>query len=142
MTSISFSSAISRAGRELDRGPHDEDPEWILFMSTAEMTGHAAMGHVNLGRPARGEDLYRTVLAGDTLSVRNRAYYQALLAHAVLNIGDLDRAVEEGQAVLPAFDDGLMSARALNELRPLRSAAPPTAEEFRARYDRVAFPAA
>lgn len=132
-----FRGAITHARRELDRGPHDDDSEWILFVSAAEITGHEAMGRLNLGDPAKAENLYRSVLDDSSLSPRNRAGYGALLAGALLQKGDRSHAIDVGLGVLPALAGGVTSIRTLNELRSVRAAAGSTEEEFCARFDAV-----
>ena len=45
-----FQAGISQARREMDRGPHDDDPpEWLRFVDEAEITGVEARGWLNLG---------------------------------------------------------------------------------------------
>jgi transcriptional regulator with XRE-family HTH domain len=130
-----FRSAITRARRELDRGPSADDPQWIRFVEEAEITGHEAYGHLNLGDSARGEELYRSVLESE-LPPRNRAYYGALLAGGLLRQGARKDAVTEGMAVLPALTTGVASVRSLNELRPVRIVAGKAGEEeFCVRFD-------
>ena len=135
-----FRSAITRARRELDRGVRADDPEWIQFVDETEITGHEAMGVLNLGKPGRGETLYRTVLDSN-LTRRNRTYYGALLSGALLKQHAREHAIAEGMSVLPALADGVTSVRTLNELRPLRAVDGPHTEEraaFCAQFDAVA----
>jgi hypothetical protein len=130
-----FCSGISRARRELDRGPQSEEPEWLRFVDDAEIAGHEAMGSLNLGESHRSEELYRDLLGGN-LSPRNRVYYGAWLASSLLRQGDVGQAISEGQAVLPALVNGITSIRTIGELRPLRAAARRTgAEEFCHSFD-------
>jgi transcriptional regulator with XRE-family HTH domain len=63
-----FKGGITRARRELDRGPHDDDPEWIRFVTEAEVLGHEAAGRLNLGQPVKAAKLYREVLADQGLA--------------------------------------------------------------------------
>ena len=135
-----FRSAITRARRELDRGTRADDPEWIQFVDETEITGLEAMGVLNLGKPGRGETLYRTVLDGN-LTRRNRTYYGALLSGALLQQHAREHAIAEGMSVLPALADGVTSVRTLNELRPLRAVDGPHTEEraaFCEQFDAVA----
>lgn len=132
-----FRQAVARARREIDRGPETDSPEWIRFVDDDEVTGQEAMGHLNLGDPARAEDLYRSVLVGD-LSPRSRTCKQALLAGALARSGDASGALNEGMATLAALEGGVTSVRALNELRPVRdSAEKAREEEFCVRFDAV-----
>jgi len=123
-----FRSAISRARREAERGPRPDDPKWIGFVDETEITGHEAMGVLNLRKPARGETLYRTVL-DHNLSRRNRTYYGALLSGALLKQDAPEHAIAAGMNVLPVLADGVTSVRALDELRPLRTAGGPPTDE-------------
>ena len=43
-----FRAAITRAHRELDRGPADADPEWVQFVTPAEISGAEAGGYRSL----------------------------------------------------------------------------------------------
>jgi hypothetical protein len=130
-----FRSGIGRARRELDKGPRSDEPEWLRFVDEAEVTGHEAMGYLNLDEPNESERLCRDLLAGE-LSPRNRAYYSTWLASALLRQGALDQAIGEGQTVLPMLVQGITSIRTIGELRPLRMAARRTgAEEFCERFD-------
>ena len=65
------------------------------FVDETEITGHEAMGVLNLGKPSRGEALYRTVL-DNKLTRRNRTYYGALLSDALLKQGAREHAIAEG----------------------------------------------
>jgi transcriptional regulator with XRE-family HTH domain len=133
-----FRSAIARSRRELDRGPSEGDPKWVQFVDEAEIVGHEARGRMNLGAPGAAAVLHQASLDEPGLSPRNRACARAQLAAALAATGDVTGAVCEGTAVLPALEDGLTSARALNYLHPVRVAAERTkAEEFCARFDAV-----
>ena len=135
----SAQAAIAQAGRELDRGPQDENPpEWLRFVDRTEVTGVEARGWLNLRDPSRSVLLYRQVLAS-ALSPRNRASYGAGLADALLKQGARQDAVTAAMDVLPALEDGVTSMRCLNRLRLVRQAAAstPGAEEFCARFDAI-----
>jgi transcriptional regulator with XRE-family HTH domain len=130
-----FHAGISRARRELDRGPDSDEPESLRFVNEAEITGFEARGYLNLGEPGRSAELYRAALDGE-LAPRNRAYYGAALAGSLLRQGSLDEAISEGEVVLPALLNGVASIRTIRELRPIRAAARKVnAEEFCERFD-------
>jgi transcriptional regulator with XRE-family HTH domain len=130
-----FRSAITRARRELDRGPHNTDPDWVTFVSATEITASEAGGYRDLGEPARSEELYRTALDGN-LPPRDRANHSAGLALALLDQDAKAHAVDAGMAVLPALEGGVTSIRTLNALRPIRVAARNVNnDEFCARFD-------
>jgi Helix-turn-helix domain len=134
-----FQAAIAQAGRELDRGPQDENPpEWLRFVDRTEITGVEARGWLNLGDAGRSALLYRQVLASP-LSPRNRASYGAGLADALLKQGARQDAITAAMDVLPALEDGVTSMRCLNRLRLVRQAAAsiPGSTEFCDRFDAI-----
>ena len=135
-----FRAAITQARRELDRGPrNDEPPEWLGFVSQAEITGVEARGYLNLGDASRSALLYRQVLASG-LSPRNRVSYGAGLADALLKQGARQEAVATAMDVLAALEDSTVkSMRCLNRLRLVRQAAGsiPQEQEFCDRFDAV-----
>jgi hypothetical protein len=132
-----FKAEIGRARSELDRGVSADDPAWIRFVDEFEVDGHEANGYMNLGQPRVSAELRAKSLGRPGMRARNRTVARARLASALAACGDVTGAVSEGLAVLPAFEDGLTSTRALNDLRPVRRAASSltSAEEFRARFD-------
>ncbi|MEU5882874.1 helix-turn-helix transcriptional regulator [Spirillospora sp. NPDC047279] len=138
---IAFRASLSAARRELDRGEHPSDPAWARFIRPSEITGYEAMGLQRLGDLRRVADLYHDVLVDQDRSPRDRAFYRAALASALLAKGDHSSAVAEGLRLLPELDDGRMtSTRVLRELRPIRDAASAEADgaEFRTRFDAAA----
>ena len=97
---------------------------------------HEGKGLAYLGDPRGAVARYRQSLEEPSLSHRNRACYHAQLAAALARCGDLNAAVSEGLAVLPALEGQVASLRTLNELRPVRSAARRAGmEEFSVRFD-------
>ena len=132
-----FKAAIVHARQELGRGWRDGDPpEWLRFVSTAEITGVEARGWLNLGEASRSAMLYQQVLASE-LSARNRASYGAGLAHALLVQGARQDAVAAAIDVLPSLEGEVTSMRCLNRLRIVRQAAESTAgaQQFCERFD-------
>jgi DNA-binding XRE family transcriptional regulator len=133
-----FGSAVTRARRELDRGPRDDDPpQWLRFVSETEITGVEARGYLNLGEAGHSVLLYRRVLDDGGLSARNRASYGAGLADALLRQGARQDAVTAAMDALLGIEAGVTSIRCLNRLRLVRAAAGTTvgAEEFCSRFD-------
>jgi transcriptional regulator with XRE-family HTH domain len=137
---VAFRAAIAQARRELDRGPrNDKPPEWLRFVSHAEITGVEARGYLNLGDASRSALLYRQVLASG-LSPRKRVSYGAGLADALLKQGARQEAVAMAMDVLAVLEDSTVkSMRCLNRLRLVRQAAGsiPQEQEFRDRFDAV-----
>src|SRR5216683_491479 len=136
-----FGSAITRARRELDKGPRTGDPEWIRHIGGAEITvdqfrGQAYLGDVNLDAAVAA---CLATLDDASLSPRNRARRRAQLASTLADGGDIASGISEGLMVLSSIEGGVRSVRTLNELRPVRIAAGPSrksgAEEFRSRFD-------
>lgn len=107
-----FQAGTGRARRELARGYGDADPpQWLRFVTPAEVTGVEARGWLNLGDYGHAASLYRAVLEDDGLQPRNRASYGAGLADALLRNGDLKEAVAAAETVLTAIENGVNSAR-------------------------------
>ncbi|HET9255604.1 MAG TPA: helix-turn-helix transcriptional regulator [Pseudonocardiaceae bacterium] len=132
-----FRAAITRARRELDRGPHPADPPWCGFVIEAEITGHEASGMMRLGLSDRSITLYQSAIDDERLTPRNRACWEAALAGALLDAGDRTQALTQGRLIIPALMAGHMSsARPLARLRGLRDAADKVGdEEFCVLYD-------
>lgn len=128
---------IACARRELDRGDHPADPHWAAFVTPSEVTGHEAMARLSQGRAETAAGLFRDVIGDPQLPPRNRAFYQARMAWALVAGGDRTEAISEGLRVLPALEGPVKSARTLSQLRPVRRAAAPDSE-FAARFDAVA----
>jgi transcriptional regulator with XRE-family HTH domain len=134
-----FQAAITRAHRELDRGPQDCDaPQWLQFVDHTEITGSEARGWLNLGDASRSTLLYRQALAS-VQGARNRARFGAGLAGALLKQGAYQDAIAAAMQVTAEFGDGVTSMRCLNRLRLIRQAAgnTPGAREFRDRFDAI-----
>jgi hypothetical protein len=131
-----YRSAITRARRELDRGPGTAGPVWLRGASGEEnILEFEARGMASLGDQPRAERLYRELLDRD-LAPRRRAFDAAHLAGTQLAQDARRDAIETGTAVLALVEDGVTSARTLNELRPVRAAAAACGdEEFCARFD-------
>jgi hypothetical protein len=130
-------TSITTARRELDRGDHPADPAWTGYVTWSEITAHEAMAMQRSGRPHHAARLFRDVLQDRALPPRNRALYAAQLAASLAASGDRAEAVAEGLRVLPALEGPVRSARAVNELRPVRQAVTPDSE-FAVRFDALA----
>lgn len=128
---------IANARRELDRGDHPADPHWAAFVTPYEVTGHEAMARLSQGKAETAAGLFRDALGDPQMAPRNRAFYQARLAWALIAAGDRAGGISEGLRVLPVLEGPVRSARAVSQLRPVRQAAAPDSE-FAARFDAVA----
>ncbi len=134
-----FAVAIARAWREVDRGFADDGPVLLRFVNSSEIAAQEARGRLYLGDSVAAAALYRRSLDA-TLGDRDGASYRATLAAAMAASGDVTGAVVEGMVVLSALDSGgIMSARTLAALQPVRRAAAqdPRSEDFCARYDQI-----
>ena len=133
---LAFRAAITRARRELERGPHPADSPLSGFVTESEITNVEGWGRLSLGQPARATALFAAELDDPARSRRDRTLRRTSLADALLEQGDRSQAVAEGMTVLREFDEQLTSTRILSRLRPLRAVAEQTAaEEFCARFD-------
>lgn len=131
---VAFRSAITTARRALDRGPHETDPAWTRTVSHAEITVFESIGREELGAPAQAVRLREEILDDTTQAPRDQASNRALLAGALVAVGDLDQAIAHGLMVLPDLGTTLTSGRVLQRLRPVREAAG-AAAEFCDRFD-------
>jgi len=89
------------------------------------------------GRSDHAARLFRDVLKDQTMPPRNRALYSAHLAASLAESGDCAEGVAQGLRVLPALEGPVRSARAVNELRPVRRVVTPDSE-FAVRFDALA----
>ena len=129
-------AGIVAARREMDRGEHPSDPHWAGFVTPTEVTAHEALSWMHLGQHAKAAGALRAVLSDDRLPARNRTFYQARLAGVLSAAGDVDEAVNEGVAVLPALEGPVRSARTVNLLKPVRQSARQDSE-FAVRFDAI-----
>ncbi|MEV6985602.1 helix-turn-helix transcriptional regulator [Sphaerisporangium sp. NPDC051017] len=127
---MSCRKAMATAWREFDRGPREDDPTWIGFVSEAELLSFEGQAAMMLGRPAAAVDCYGRSVAAWT-SDRNRTYGRACLAGALLASGQRSEALAEGLNLLTNVSG---SRRTLEELAPLRDVAGDSSE-FAELYD-------
>jgi hypothetical protein len=125
--------SIAAAWREVERGVHDEDPEWAGFVTESALMYFESLTTLALGKPALAVKSFQRLLVEPSIGERNRIYYRACLANALLASGAEGDALAEGLDVLPHVAG---SRRTLQELEPLRRAAG-EASEFAVRYDEI-----
>jgi len=83
-----------------------------------------AIGKEELGAPAQAVRLRQAVLDDTTLwAPRDQANYRALLVGALVQVGDLNQAIEHSLMILPQLGTTLTSSRVLQRLQPVRDAA-------------------
>ncbi|WEV29921.1 hypothetical protein OYE22_22525 [Streptomyces sp. 71268] len=103
--------ALLRAQRLFDRGPSDDDPEWMSFFGEAEAAGLEAQCWSALREWDRAvEHARRSVALQGPHFVRNRALFTAELATDLLGGRVPDEAAAAGERVL-ALSDQVRSAR-------------------------------
>ncbi|WP_214409506.1 helix-turn-helix domain-containing protein [Sphaerisporangium fuscum] len=125
-------SSMAAAWRAFERGPREDDPPWVDFVSEAELLSFEGRTAMAVGRPTAAVDLYQRSVARWE-SDRNRLYGRACLAGALLASGARTDALAEGLELLPHVGG---SRRTLQELAPLREAAGESSE-FAQKYDRL-----
>ncbi|MDX6744686.1 helix-turn-helix transcriptional regulator [Actinocorallia sp. A-T 12471] len=127
---------ISAARRSLDEHHDDDESRVLEFVTPAEITGFEAASFLDLGKPAEALKSYTAVLAQlpkGKLYDRSRVYYRAMVAHSLHRMGDTAAALDKAVELIPAFENGASSRRALTRLTPLRATT--TDESFTTRFD-------
>ncbi|MFE7529631.1 tetratricopeptide repeat protein [Kitasatospora sp. NPDC057542] len=135
--------ALGRAYALFDRGPGEQDPEWMSFFGEAEIAGLQAQCWSALGDWDRAsEQAGLAITLQKPHFVRNRVLYTAELAHDRLGRGDLAGAAHHGSATVALFGDvgsariRSMLADTAGRLRP--HVAVPEVRRFLTDYDRAA----
>lgn len=134
-----FGRAMATAWREMDHAaqfePIDQCPQWLRFMTHAEVGGHEARGYGDIGDLARSLDLY--VAAADRqVGTRNAVNLRAWSAATRARMGDIHGALEESRPVLTALMQ-VSSTRTLLVMDPIRVAVHqlPIGSDFRDQFD-------
>ncbi|MGW3078422.1 tetratricopeptide repeat protein [Kitasatospora sp. NPDC001132] len=135
--------ALGRAYALFDRGPAEQDPEWMSFFGEAEIAGLQSQCWSALGDWDRAsEQAGLAITLQKPHFVRNRVLYTAELAHDRLGRGDLVGAAHHGSAAVALFG-AVRSARirsmladTAGRLRP--HVAVPEVRSFLTDYDRAA----
>ncbi|MEV7185493.1 tetratricopeptide repeat protein [Kitasatospora sp. NPDC093102] len=134
--------ALGRAYGLFDRGPGEQDPEWMSFFGEAEIAGLQAQCWSALGDWDRAsEQAGLAITLQKPHFVRNRVLYTAELAHDRLGRGDLAGAAHHGSAAVALFGDvgsariRSMLADTAGRLRP--HVAVPEVCRFLTDYDRA-----
>lgn len=138
-----FSREMMKARRELERGPHEDDPGFVDFVNEQELNGIQGLSYLALGRPERAAQSFRAIVANPSPGHRrNQVLYTVDLADAAYQQGDANEAARIALDVLPAVS--LMnSGRVSRHLAQVRAnlAAPrnatTTTRQFIDAYDRA-----
>lgn len=125
-------AAISRARTQIEQlEQRDDDPPWLYWVSTADITSHAGECLLQLGQADRAA----TMLDGgiplyDESLPRDRQIYLTHLTDALARPGrqrDLDAAADRGMAAIE-LAESLDSTRSVGRIRDLHEQLTPHAE--------------
>lgn len=128
--------ALSKTGdptgcaRELDgardayaKGPRDDDPPWSYWLDEGEIEMLAGSSALDLGDPRRALHYFaaaRDAQYSTAGFVRDHSLYLTRMAHAHLDLGDLDAACATASQALDQ-SGGVDSSRPSTSLRDLRT---------------------
>ncbi|MFJ4337366.1 tetratricopeptide repeat protein [Streptomyces sp. NPDC088915] len=103
--------ALGRAHASFERGPGDDDPEWMSFFGEPEREAQEAQCWAVLGDRGRAvRHAHRAVVLQNPHFARNLALYRAQLAKDLAHAGRPDEAAAEARRVVDSLD-GIASAR-------------------------------
>ncbi|MET8277279.1 hypothetical protein [Micromonospora sp. NPDC005174] len=138
-----FSREMTKARRELERGPHEDDLAFVSFVDEQEVNGIQGLSYLALDRPDRAAQSFRAIIANPSPGhLRNQVLYTIDLANAAYQQGDTNEAARIALDVLPAvsqMNSGRISrnlARVRSNLAMPRQATAAT-RQFVAAYDRA-----
>jgi len=115
--------AVACARRTLEYQANVSPEAWGAFLTPAEMDGVEATCAMNLGQSNRATHLLEGAVAGHAdRYARNRALYQVRLAHARLDMNNVDGAAEAANAALDDLTDNVTSWRVSTELHVVAKA--------------------
>ncbi|MEJ3743693.1 helix-turn-helix domain-containing protein [Actinomycetes bacterium KLBMP 9797] len=111
-------AALAAAQTAAQQRDPAQDPPWLYWLDSAELSAMTGRCLAALGRPLRAEPLLSAAVVGAT-GPRTAALYGAWLARACLDLGEIERACDvAGAALLDAVRAG--STRAAAEVDALR----------------------
>ncbi|WP_381798275.1 tetratricopeptide repeat protein [Streptomyces niveus] len=98
--------SLGQAHTFFERGPSDDDPEWMSFFGEPELEVLQAQCRAALGDwSAAARHAYRASVLLDPHFTRNLALYRAELAMNLARAGFLDEAAAAGHQVLDLMDE-------------------------------------
>ncbi|MEU0955805.1 tetratricopeptide repeat protein [Streptomyces niveus] len=98
--------SLGQAHTLFERGPSDDDPEWMSFFGEPELEVLQAQCRAALGDwSAAARHAYRATVLLDPHFTRNLALYRAELAMNLARAGFLDEAAAAGHQVLDLMDE-------------------------------------
>jgi tetratricopeptide (TPR) repeat protein len=122
------SEAQSSMGRAFDRladGPGPDQPTWAYWITAPELHMAAASSYADVGKPALALREFDAAAGyDDGTYVRTGALYQARIAAAQLEDGNVEAACDTGQQALELLS-AVASSRAADQVKLLTSAMRP-----------------
>ena len=131
-----FGRAVATAWREaeqaIDFEPLEECPQWLRFVTPAEVLGHEARGYGRIGEARKCIELLEAAATEET-GTRNAVHTRAWMAAAHARTGDIPTAVAVGMPVLAELET-ITSSRTLRVMEPIRTTDHPAAADFHNRF--------
>ncbi|WP_307799686.1 helix-turn-helix domain-containing protein [Micromonospora antibiotica] len=116
-----FEREMRKARQELERGPHESDPEFIHFVNFQEVQGLEALSFLALDQPRRAAEALRdAITTASPAHRRNQVYYRVRLAEATHREGDVNEAALMALDLLPEVKQ-MNSRRVTRHLADIRS---------------------
>ncbi|TQJ20587.1 hypothetical protein FBZ33_0786 [Micromonospora sp. A202] len=116
-----FSREMTKARRELERGPHEDDLGFVDFVNEQEVNGIQGLSYLALDKPDRAAQSFRAIIANPSPGHRrNQVYYTVHLSEAAYRQGDINEAARIALSVLPAVSQ-MNSGRISRRLARVRS---------------------
>ncbi|MFG2064519.1 helix-turn-helix domain-containing protein [Micromonospora sp. NPDC048871] len=113
--------AMAKARHELERGPHEDDEGFVHFVNEQEVQGIRGLSYLDLDKPDRAAEAFRSVAEHPSPQHRrNQVYYAVHLTEATRRQGDINEAARMALDVLPAVRR-LNSQRVTKHLGQIRS---------------------
>ncbi|MGA4726203.1 hypothetical protein ACPB67_02180 [Micromonospora taraxaci] len=116
-----FSREMTKARRDLERGPHEDDLGFVDFVNEQEVNGIQGLSYLALDRPDRAAQSFRAIIANPSPGHRrNQVYYAVHLSQATYQQGDVNEAARIALDALPAVSQ-MNSGRITRNLAQVRS---------------------
>ncbi|MEV4829119.1 hypothetical protein AB0K25_12440 [Micromonospora sp. NPDC049257] len=110
-----FTRELTKARHAFEHGTSDDDLAFLHFVTVQELDGIAGLSYLDLNRPDRAADSFRTITTSPSpVFRRNHAYYTVQLADAMYRQGDFNGAAHHGQDALLALSQ--MNSGRVNRL--------------------------
>jgi hypothetical protein len=110
-----FRKARRRAWEQMERARQIDRPAWFRFFDERELSALEAIGLMDLGEDGEAARILAEVVGQQRTYVRNKAYYTAVRAQALLGVGAPEEAADVIRDALPVFTE-VTSARIFDRL--------------------------